>query len=655
MRGARGNGSRWDTTVHGRIRFLSIIIPLLLCLPAARAFQFQVLQGESLSKRASRQSRTVEKIAPRRGPIIDRTGQPLAISVPVPSVYALRQEVADKKLAANKLAQVLDMSAKEIHGRLARGNGFVWVKRRVTPEVASSVRSLGLDGINIREESRRYYPNIELAGAVLGFVGADGGLEGVENAFEENLRGGYSTRVLERDARGKAIVSGDHEVDEMPTGSTVQLTLDRNIQFFTEKYLAEGCSKASARACSAIVMESDSGKVLAMANYPRFNPNDFGRYDQEAFRNRAVNLTFEPGSTFKVITVAAALQEQVFDEKDILFCENGSFQVADRVINDHMPHGWLTLRGIMKKSSNIGASKVGMELGAGVLGDYVAEFGFGARTGIEVPGEGRGIVRKSRKWTQVDLANIAFGQGLAVTPLQMAAAVNTIATGGMLMAPYMVEKITTATGEVLHQGAPRSVRQVLSAPVARKVAKMMEAVTEEGGSGTRAIMEGYRAAGKTGTAQKFIQSEGKYSSDRFIASFVGFAPVEDPRITAIIVVDEPKSNIYGGVVAAPIWARVVEKSLQQLKVRTNLPDPVQEPEVPAGTRWAAGGAQEPKDATHTPDLKGMTLREALTRLASHDVQIDIMGRGVVTVQFPEAGTPLGGEIRLTLKPRTGQG
>ncbi len=652
MRRDHGNGYRWDGTVRARIRFLGFVLPLLLVLPAAKAFYLQIHQRDALALRAARQSHVVEKVAPRRGAIIDRNGQPLAISVPIPSIYAVREEVQNKEAVARRLSTVLNIDRQTLGQRLSRGGGFVWLKRRVEPEIADSIRQLEITGVGIGAESRRYYPNMDLAGAVLGFVGTDGGLEGLESSLEKHLRGGDGVRVLNLDARGKSLISAD-PWERFPTvGATVQLTLDQNIQFFVEQSLREGCIKAGAKAGMAVVLESATGRILAMAGFPGFNPNDFSSYNQSLYRNRSISTVFEPGSTFKVVTIAAALEEKVFDEMDILFANNGRFEVADVVINDHVPHGWLTLMGIIRKSSNIGASKVGLELGTQRLGRYVKGFGFGQKTGVLLTGEGKGILRSDTNWTQVDLANISFGQGLGVTPLQMVNAVNALATGGELLRPYIVDRITSSSGELILRNRPGIVRRVVSDDTARKVARMMETVTEPGGSGTRAAIDGYRVAGKTGTAQKYDRKAGRYSLDFFTASFVGFTPSQNPAITAIVVVDEPDKDIYGGIVAAPIWADMVGKILKYL----NIPPEVGDGDSPGGVkdegRWA-GTVKDRKtgDPEAMPDLTGLTLREALAKLGESGAKVQVSGTGLVVRQDPQPGLGIGAAVSLQLQPR----
>jgi len=623
-----------------------------LILPAAKAFYLQIHERDALRERASRQSQVVEKVNPRRGDILDRNGQSLAISVPVPSIYAVRKNVENKSLAALKLAPILDLNPDTLKSRLDRGSGFVWLKRKVDPDVAERVKEAGVEGVGIRTESRRYYPNGNLAGAVLGFVGTDGGLEGLESSLEEHLRGGNGVRILNLDAHGKVMTSAQPWETYPAAGSTVHLTLDRNIQFFAEQSLREGSAKAGAVTGTAIILETATGRILAMASYPGFNPNDFSRYGQQSFRNRGLTSIYEPGSTFKVITVAAALEDKVFDEMDILFCNNGKFPVADVVINDHVPHGWLTLMGIIRKSSNIGASKVGLELGRERLGSYIKSFGFGQKVGVLLPGERKGILRHENGWTQVDLANISFGQGLGVTPLQMVSAVNALATGGELLRPYLVSRITSPSGDLILQNRPGIVRRVVNEDTARKVVRMMETVTQPGGSGTRAAIKGFTVAGKTGTAQKFDLEEGTYSSERFIASFVGFAPSRNPAITAIVIVDEPKEDIYGGVVAAPIWADMVNKTLKYLNIpaleQEMVPDQVQDDKE----RWAQGTVPvEPNDLSVMPDLKGLTLREALTRLGFSGAGVQVSGSGIVVAQDPGAGMSIGNAVSLKLLPR----
>jgi cell division protein FtsI (penicillin-binding protein 3) len=652
MRGAPGKGRKWDATVRARIRFLGLFLTFLLILPAAKAFYLQIHERDALRERASRQSQMVERVDPRRGAIFDRNGQPLAISVPVPSIYAVRKKVENKSLAASKLSHILDIKPATLKNRLSKGSGFVWLKRKVDPDVADRIKKADIKGVGIRTESRRYYPNSDLAGAVIGFAGTDGGLEGLESSLEEHLRGGDGVRILNLDAHGKVMTSAQPWETYPVAGSTVHLTLDRNIQFFTEQSLREGSARAGAITGTAIILESATGKILAMASYPGFNPNDFSRYRQRSFRNRGLTSIYEPGSTFKVLTVAAALEDKVFDEMDILFTNNGKFPVADVVINDHVPHGWLTLMGIIRKSSNIGASKVGLELGRERLGGYVKGFGFGQKTGVLLPGETKGILRHENSWTQVDLANISFGQGLGVTPLQMVSAVNAIATGGELMRPYLVSRITSSSGDLILQKRPGIVRRVINEETARKVTRMMETVTEPGGSGTKAAIKGFRVAGKTGTAQKFNLKQGTYSSEEFIASFVGFAPSRNPVITAIVIVDEPKEDIYGGVVAAPIWADMVTKTLKYLNVpaleQGVVPGEVQN----NGERWASGTVpSQPNDLNVMPDLKGLTLREALMRLGSSIARVQVSGSGIVVTQDPAAGKRIGGAVSLKLLPR----
>ena len=641
--------------VHGRIRFLGVVLPLLLLLPAGKAFYLQVLDRDHLHKIAVQQNQMTVNVKPRRGPIVDRNGQPLAVSVPVPSVYADRGKIEEGGRTALLLSKALHVDKKALQDRLGKGRGFVWLKRKVTPEEAERVMELDLPGVGIQEESRRYYPNMELAGSVLGFVGVDRGLEGLENSLEDQLKGGEGIRILKRDAKGKAYAPVEFWSHEPSVGATVRLTLDRTIQYFTEQSLNAGCRTAGARGGAAIVMETATGRILAMANYPGFNPNEFQKYSSEEFRNRAVTQTYEPGSTFKVVTLSAALEEKVFDEMDIFFCGNGKYQVADVVINDHIPHGWLTLKGIMQKSSNIGASKVGIELGRERMEQYSRDFGFGSRVEMLLPGEGRGILREASRWTEVDTANASFGQGLSVTPLQMVNAINALANGGMVMRPYLVEEITTSTGGTVLRNRPTEIRRVVSEETAGKIIHMMESVTVPGGSGVQAAIPGYLVAGKTGTAQKFSMEEGRYSEEDFVASFAGFAPSRSAAVTAIVLVDEPDDEIYGGVVAAPIWREIVEKTLKYLEVERSVPvRNVPEEPLLEGTRIAQSKLDPvPGRGFIMPDLRGMTLREALNALSNLDCGVNVSGTGIVFRQSPEPGSEMGLKVRLGLMPRTG--
>ncbi|MFV1956969.1 MAG: penicillin-binding protein [bacterium] len=641
--------------VQGRIRFLSVVLPALLIIPAAKAFQLQVLTRDMLRDRAARQSRLVVKIQPRRGAILDRNGNSLAISVPVSSVYAFREQVEDKRQVAKVLARALNTDRKVLTERLESGKGFVWLKRKIAPEEARVVAEMDISGVGLQEESRRYYPNKGLAAPVLGFVGMDRGLEGLEYSLEEQLKGSAGERLLAKDGLGSSYVPGGEWAVEPSTGSTVKLTLDRTIQHFAEQALEAGAEAVEAAGGAMIVMESSTGRILAMASYPGFNPNNFLDYGSFEYKNRAVNFEYEPGSTFKIVTIAAALQDEVYDDKDIIYSGNGQFRVADVVINDPVPHGWLTLRGILRKSSNIGASRVGLQVGSERLEKYITDFGFGERMDILLPGVRSGTVRAASGWTQVDTAAIAFGQGVGVTPLQMVNAVNALATGGLLLKPYLVEKLTSSSGTVILQNRPQVLRRVISEQTARKMAGMLVSVTGQGGSGFRAAIPGYRVAGKTGTAQKFSKEEGSYSNTDFVASFAGFAPAQDPVLTAIVVIDEPARNIYGGVIAAPVWAEVVSKSLKYLGVE---PEKNQDNDHPYQERnkrepVVAGNGQslKPVGEQVMPDLAGLTLREALIKLVGFEHRIKVKGSGVVVGQNPAAGKPAGKFISVTLQPR----
>lgn len=649
------NGSSSIRTMQRRMRFLSIFLPMLLIVPAARAFQLQVLSRDMLRARAARQSNLQIRVPSIRGVILDRSDHPLAVSVPVPSVFAIREQVKDRAQTAKALAKVLNADRRSLEERLGTGSGFVWLKRRIAPEEAKSVSDMDLKGIGIQSEPRRYYPNKSLAASVLGFVGVDRGLEGLEYSLEEQLKGGEGERMLVKDALGVSIVPGDQWAMEPSAGATVQLTLDRTIQHFAEQSLEAGARKAGASGGALVIMEAATGRILAMASYPGFNPNNFQDYSSTEYRNRSVNFEYEPGSTFKIVTISGALQDGVYDDKAIIFCGNGKFRVADVVINDSVPHGWLTLRGILRKSSNIGASRVGLALGSSRLEKYVRDFGFGTRNSLLLPGVRSGSVRASSRWTQVDIANISFGQGLGVTPLQMVNAFNVVATGGLLRKPYIVSRLTSSSGVVILENRPTVVRRVLSEEIARKMTSMLVSVTTSGGSGVRAAIPGYQVAGKTGTAQKFSREEGAYSRSDFVASFAGFAPADNPAITAIVVMDKPTEDIYGGVVAAPVWAEVVSKSLKYLGIEPGLPgmkdDPglVREPKTVVASDKSER-KQQPEGAV-MPDLSGMTLREALDSLSGFETSIDIRGSGVVVIQAPPAGSPVGDRIKVGLQPR----
>lgn len=676
-----------------RIRLLGFIFVAAFLLVAWRAFDLQVLRNREWVERAERQHLKSIPITPQRGTIYDCNGEELAVSTEIDSVFAEPRKLTDRTHAARLLAPILGMPLATLQEKLAGDRGFVWLKRQVPPDQAQRVVNLKIEAIGTVKEHKRYYPNSTVGAQLIGFTGLDpNGLAGLEAAHDKDLLGQGGFLVTERDAMGRGIGAGVAEVKGATRGRNLHLTIDKNLQYIADRELAAAVEEYQARAGAVIVLDPRTGRILAMANQPSFNPNAVARHSSADWRNRVISDNFEPGSTLKVFVMAAALNEGLVSPGQLINCEGGSWKVGGRVIHDSHPHGILTVEEVIKVSSNIGTAKVGRMLERKRLHSYLREFGFGQKSGIELPGEEGGILRDPSRWYEIDLATISFGQGVSVTPLQMAAANAALANGGRLMEPYLVERITDADGQVVSERSPREIRQVIKPEVAARVARMMESVTaDQGGTGSKARVPGFRVAGKTGTAQKVDPVTRGYSADKRIASFVGFVPAEDPRLVVLVMIDEPRGQVYGGLVAAPAFARIATQSLQYLRVKPNQPlEPgddrlmptVEEivalnkkeeeaaakqrnsearEEAAAGEPKAAAGDEEAAavDAENAPvvaagprmpDFTGMSYRQVVKVMQAQGLNISLRGHGRVVEQspLPGAGIPYGAMIWVRL-------
>jgi len=630
-----------------RIIFLSCLLCFCFVLVLGRMFQLQVLKKEQLYKLAARQQHTQIPLVPKRGTIYDSRGNELAVSIEVDSVYADARKVTEVEKTARELAAILEIDRQELKQRLKNHRSFEWVQRKISPKEVEQIKELRLSGVSFLKENRRFYPNSQLAAHLVGFVGLDSkGLEGIEFQYDALLNGANQVWTTARDALGREIAMGKTSFEKEDHYRNIILTIDKPIQHITETELGRGVEKWGAKGGMAIAMDPWSGKILAMASFPTFNPNQFIQYRSKSWRNRALSDVFEPGSMFKAFLAAAALEEQVVRPSDSFFCENGSYKVYDRTIHDHSKHGYLTFQQIIKFSSNIGASKVGEKMGKERLYRYISAFGFGEKTRIGLPGEGKGIVHHPRYWSPVALDTISFGQGVSVTGVQLAAALSAIANGGSLMRPYVVEKITNEKGEVVQSFKPETIRKVISEETARKVRVLLKAATEKGGTGEGAVPAGYEVAGKTGTAQKVDSLMGGYSDDRYVSGFMGFAPADAPKLVVLVIVDEPQGDSYGGVVAAPIFKMIMEKALPSLNV---IPKGamVVKSEFDSAPRREASGPQPLIDEIKVgkgmatvvmPDLTGLSMRNALSRMEGKGLVIKVSGNGKVVDQVPRPGS-----------------
>ncbi len=650
--------------VRFRIRLIGVVFTLCFALVAMRAFDLQVLQGQQWGERAERQHQKIIPLTPQRGTIFDRNGEELAVSVDVDSVYAEPGKLQNPSGTTKSLAKVLGISTRTIKAKLKGSRNFVWLKRQITPSQSDQIKAMKLDGVGMIKEHRRFYPNSNIAGHLLGFTGLDPkGLEGLEMEYDKMIlgRGGYL--VMERDALGRGLGAGSPQVQGATRGHDLYLTLDKNLQYLAERELAEGLRTTEAKAGTVVMMEPSTGKVLAMASAPDYNPNAFFRYKPYQWRNRAVCDAYEPGSTFKIFLMAAALNEAVVSTKQKINCENGVFRVGGKDIHDHKKYQKLTPAEIIKYSSNIGSAKIGKMLERKTFHRYLSAFGFGEPTGIDLPGEASGLLRPPEKWFEVDLAAISFGQGVSVTPIQLTAAAAAIANGGYLMEPYVVEQVVDSQGQVTRKSQPRVVRKVIAQDVAQRVGRMMEMTTEDGGTSTNARVPGFRVAGKTGTAQKVDPVTGGYSADKRVASFVGFLPAEAPRVVMLVTIDEPKKGVYGGLTAAPVFSRIAAQAMQYLKVSPN--QETQDGESLPSLEQIFVDAAAPQRANlqnlmvattsggpQMPDFSGLSFRQVLELIEEKQLNVDFRGRGRVVEQSPTPGAsiPYGAPVWVRMAP-----
>lgn len=641
-----------------RVRLRLMLVAFSICLWAVvvllRLVQLQVFGRDGFLRQAARQSERTINLDPRRGLVLDRNRKQLAVSVDAESIYAVPQEVRNAARTAAALGRALELDAaarKELTAQLQRNRAFVWVRRKVDPVKARAVRDLQLDGIGFLTENRRYYPRRELASQVLGYVGVDNtGMSGIEYAFEDFIRGKAAKVTVHIDARRRPLGSIDKPSTD---GHTVVLTLDERIQYLAERELEKAVAESGAQSGQAVVMVPRTGEILALAHRPTFNPNRFGAYPSTRWRNRAVADVIEPGSVFKIFTAAAALQEKVVDPDEVIDCGAGGIEIAGTRINDHHPYDHLTFRAVMAKSSNVGAIRVAQRVGREGFNRYLREFGFGATTGVELPGESAGLLRPTSRWSALSLPSMSFGQEIGVTALQMAAAVGAVANGGYLMKPMIVRQIEDSDGRVVRFNRPVAVRHVLESPTVDTLTDLLEGVVKEG-TGRRAAVPGYVVAGKTGTAQK-LDAAGRYSMIDHLASFVGFVPASQPALVILVSLDTPRGDRnQAGDVAAPLFARIAEQALRHLAVPPDDPErtlrlAAYRPQVAAPAAWRGEPASvEPvtqpvastSDRTDRamPDLRGRSAREAAIEAARRGLIVELRGSGQVFSQRPEPGT-----------------
>lgn len=636
-------------SMRQRIAAVAVLFAVLFSALALRVVQLTTVQAEGLKRRADRQHHRSVQTTATRGSIVDRFGEPLALSRDSASVYLRPREFRDQPDAVNSVARLLGVPRDVVLQRASASAPFVWLQRQVPIEQWNRVEDLRLRGIGSEPTRQRVYPHGPLAGHVLGFTNVDGqGLEGIERAFDAELRGGVQALVVGHDAWGRQFELGDGWGSLPRAGAHVELTIDVALQRVAEEELERAVRQFQARAGSLVALDPNTGEVLAMANVPRFDPNRVKGVGPDQMRNRAVTDVYEPGSTFKAFLAAAALEEQVVRPEDRVNCEGGRYAVGNRTIRDAHPHGVLTFADVIAQSSNIGCAKIAERLGNERFGKAVRGLGFGAPTGIDLPGETAGLLRPVEKWGRIHLVTTAFGQGIAVTPLQMARGFAAIANGGDLLRPYVVKRITDDDGTVRYAATPHLERRVMSRRTARTVTDLLVGVTEHG-TGKQALIDGYRVAGKTGTAQKVDAATGRYHPRDRMSSFVGFVPADDPALVILVVVDSPRTATYGGVVAAPVFRTVAEYGLARRGILPTV-EPVQAPAPRAAgpLRQAAAQAVEPEAEADdsfaeiaapggVPSFLGLPMRDALVRAQADGWTVRVEGSGYVARQAPMPG------------------
>lgn len=645
-----------------RARLILGVLLSLYVLVVLRAFQIQVLGVREIRDRGAKQYCSTIPLLPKRGVILDRTGTELAVSIATKSIFVQPAKLRDPDKAADLLAPRVSRSARELRKLFAGEKGFVWVRRQMPStaaeeavrEVKQALSALdpeahgkpsAVDGIGTVEEPKRFYPNRELAASLVGFTNLDSeGMEGVELSLNRYLRGERGSLLCERDARGRLIVAATTPVEVNSKGHSVALTIDRNIQHVAESELQAAVKKYNARGGMAVVLSPGTGEILAMATAPSFNPNTPARAPMEARKNRSLTDSFEPGSTFKVFTLSSALELGAVSTTDRFFCENGSYHYAGKVIHDTHRYGWLTASEVVKFSSNIGITKINDRMDGNRFYDMIRAFGFGSRTGIELQGEVPGLSPSRRGFeSRIRRATVAFGQGISVTPLQMAAGMAAVVNGGKVMKPYLVREIRDPEGKTVFRGEPQELRRVLSPKTSAQMREILGKVVEEDGTGTQARIKGFLVGGKTGTAQKVEPGSGRYSPTKRTASFIGFLPLNDPKLLILVVIDEPRGQVYGGVVAAPAFNQIAVKTAYYLGIQPT--------ETAALAAARPSGPSTPSLVTRVstartagamvmPDLSGLSMGRVVDIMGGYSVKLSLAGSGVARAQTPASGAVL---------------
>jgi cell division protein FtsI (penicillin-binding protein 3) len=631
----------------------------------ARLYFLHVVESADLRSRAERQQQRTLEVSPRRGVIYDRNGNELAISIKVDSVFAVPDEIQDPSGTARRLAALTGISRSALLKKFQSGRSFIWIKRKLPGAEAAAVRKAKLPGIYFQKEDQRFYPKRQLASHVLGYVNMDEeGMGGLEYRYNDSVRGESGKVVVMTDARGRSF----YRVEQPPTsGANLITTIDENIQYIIEKELRSTVERTRAKGVSIVAMDPRSGAILGMANYPQFNPNEYRKYSPNTWVNRAVSHTYEPGSTFKIVTVAAALEENLTTPEELIDCQMGSIVLFGHRIRDHKPFGVLTVKEAMQFSSDVGMIKLGLRLGDERFAEYISHLGFGRPTNIDLPGEEKGLTKPASRWSRVSVGAISMGQEIGVTPLQIVSLVSSVANGGIHYRPYVVSKVQHSENGILSAVEPRGER-VMSATTAAQLKDMLEVVVTAG-TAKSSRLEGYRAAGKTGTAQK-IDATGRYSKTKYVASFAGYAPASDPVLSLIVMIDEPGGLYHGGEVAAPVFKTIAEQVLRYLSVAPDVPlyapQYTEKKPKPDQQKPPARPSAPPRDSGNwevldaafqgydfgkiaVPDFSGKSLRQVTEECLRLGLRLQSAGSGAAIQQYPLPGTQVQEGARIQIR------
>ncbi len=642
--------------MKARIILLLILVSVLWTAMITRAAFLQIIPNKRLETLQKRQFETVVTLNSRRGDVLDRNGQELAISTTSHSLFVDPKILAESGQVAKFLAKEIKLPYKTILEKLRKKKSrFVWIARHLDHGTRERIAARKIRGLGFVEESKRTYPNDRLLANVLGFVGGEGGgLEGVEAQYNAQLEADKKDVSIQRDARGRPLIVGGQLFSEVPAGNDLQLTIDRDLQFVLEQELRAAVERHEAEAATGVILDAQTSEILAMANAPTYDPNKAADFAPDRRRNRTVTDAFEPGSTMKTFVVAAALAKKLIEPNTKFYCEDGKFKIGGRTIRDS-DHKFksLTVTEIVQYSSNIGTAKIAMKLGAQQLHDTLADFGFGSRSGVDLPGEARGILN-ALPWREHLFANISFGHGVSATPLQVANAYAAVANGGWLRRPYIVKRIHDYnTGDDTDIG-PKTLRRVLPEDVSAKMRLILSAVTAEEGTGFNARVVGYPVAGKTGTAQKVNPNGRGYLPGAYVSSFAGFLPANEPKFVIFVSVDNPRKGYYGSQVAAPVFARVASFAVRQAGLSPIL---ISESDLVKRTTAATAPASQAIEAplaaaTSVPELQGLTLREVIRRMQGSGMELQVKGHGIVRDFYPPVGTQIskGAALKVVLEP-----